>query len=239
MNVVTKNAVGNQKKKCYNCDKERHFAKDYRQLKKLPWKPVPQKNANTANAERSIAMVERMLPPIDFGNVFTSIPLNVLNIELKENSDTDESEELNIDIWIYLTSKRKYKEFTVMGVNLNIARNDGEEYLYKEDDPYLEPNNVRHYSIIWMNCIYNYCIFHLGSKAINNFFPKAMFRSIKKTYTFEETEHWIFTTRTAIYRTFIPSFEYPPIYVKERATLEGYQEPSCLEHYLEKAKKWH
>jgi len=42
----------------------------------------------------------------------------------------------------------EYEEFTVIDVNLNIIKNDGEEYLYEEDDLYLEPNNVRHYNII-------------------------------------------------------------------------------------------
>jgi len=36
LNVAIKNQAGGQKKKCYNCDKEGHFAKDYRQPKKLP-----------------------------------------------------------------------------------------------------------------------------------------------------------------------------------------------------------
>ncbi len=40
-----------------------------------------------------------------------------------------------------------------------------------------------------------------------------------------------------MYKIFILSFEYPPIYVKEGATLEGCQEPSCLEHYLKKVKE--
>src|SRR6266566_2599998 len=90
-----------------------------------------------------------------------------------------------------------------------------------------------------MNCIYDYCAFYLGFKVINNFFFKTMFRSMRKTYTFEETEYWILTIRTTIYRTFIPSSEHPPIYIKEKATLERYQELSCLEHYLKKAKEWY
>ncbi len=40
-------------------------------------------------------MAKQMLPFIDFGNVFTLIPLNTLNIELKEDSDINESEKLN------------------------------------------------------------------------------------------------------------------------------------------------
>src|SRR6266566_1193451 len=119
----------------------------------------------------------------------------------------------------------------MININLNTTRNDGEKHLYKEDNLYFESNNVRYYGIIWMSYIYDYCVFHLGFKAINNFFPKAIFRSMKKVYTFEKTEHWIFTIRTAMYRTFIPSLEYPPIYIKERAILEGCQEPSCLIYY--------
>ncbi len=88
-----------------------------------------------------------------------------------------------------------------------------------------------------MNYIYDYYILYLGLKATNNFFPRTMFRFIKKTYKEEKTKHWIFTIKTAIYKTFIPSFEYPPIYVKKGTTLEGYQEPFCLEHYFEKARK--
>ena len=98
LNVAAKNTVGNQKKKCYNCDKKGHFAKDYRQPKKLFWKPVPQKNANIANIERNIAITEWILPFIDFGNVFILISLNISDIELKEDSDTNELEKLNIGV---------------------------------------------------------------------------------------------------------------------------------------------
>ncbi len=43
-------------------------------------------------------MIERMLFPIDFKNVFISIFLNVLDIEPEEDSDIDESEEFNVNI---------------------------------------------------------------------------------------------------------------------------------------------
>ncbi len=88
-----------------------------------------------------------------------------------------------------------------------------------------------------MNCIYNYYVFYLGFKAIYNFFFKAIFRFIKKIYKEEETRYWIFITKIAMYRTFILSFEYPPIYIKEEVILEGCQESFCLEYYLKKAKK--
>ncbi len=44
--------------------------------------------------------------------------------------------------------EREHKEFTVIRINLNIARRDNEEYLYEEDDPYLELNNVGYNGII-------------------------------------------------------------------------------------------
>src|SRR6266566_3755273 len=90
-----------------------------------------------------------------------------------------------------------------------------------------------------MNYIYNYYVFYLRPKATNNFFPKTIFKSIKKAYKEEKTRHWIFTTKTTIYKTFIPSFKHPPIYIKERATLKRYQEPSYLKYYLKKTKEWH
>ncbi len=43
-------------------------------------------------------MVERTLLSIDFGNVFISILLNVLNIELKEDSNIDKPKNFNVDI---------------------------------------------------------------------------------------------------------------------------------------------
>ncbi len=43
-------------------------------------------------------MIERILSFIDFGNVFISISLNISDIELEEDSDINESEELNTDI---------------------------------------------------------------------------------------------------------------------------------------------
>ncbi len=43
-------------------------------------------------------MIERILPPIDFGNIFISVPLNTSDIEPEEDSDIDESKEFNISI---------------------------------------------------------------------------------------------------------------------------------------------
>ncbi len=45
---------------------------------------------------------------------------------------------------------------------------------------------------------------------------------MKKVYRKEKTRHWIFIIRTAIYKTFILSFEYLPIYIKKEAILKGY-----------------
>ncbi len=110
----------------------------------------------------------------------------------------------------------------MIDINLNIIKKDNEEYLYKEDDLYLEFNNAGHHSITQINCIYNYYILYLKLKAINNFFFKAVIKPIKKVYTKEEIKYQIFTTRTAIYKTFILSSKYPPIYIKEKAILKGY-----------------
>ncbi len=85
--------------------------------------------------------------------------------------------------------KREHEEFTVIEVNLNIVKKDGEEHLYDEDDLYLKSNNAGYHSIIWINCIYNYCRFYLEFKTINNFFFKAMSKSIKKVYKEEETRY--------------------------------------------------
>ncbi len=49
---------------------------------------------------------------------------------------------------MYLASEEKHKEFIVIRVNLNTAKNNGEEYLYNEDDLYLEPNNAEHNDIV-------------------------------------------------------------------------------------------
>ncbi len=43
-------------------------------------------------------MTERILFLINFGNVFISISLNILDIEPKEDLDIDESENFNVDI---------------------------------------------------------------------------------------------------------------------------------------------
>ncbi len=118
--------------------------------------------------------------------------------------------------------EKKYKEFTVIGVNFNIIKNDGEEHLYDKDDLYLEFNNVGYNNIIWINCIYNYCIFYLEFKKIYNFFFKVIFKLIKKVYREKETRYWIFIIRITIYRIFISLLEYLPIYIKEEAMLEGY-----------------
>ncbi len=167
-------------------------------------------------------MIKRIISSIDFRNVFTSIFLNILDIELEKETNIDESKEFNADVWIYLASEGKYKEFIVISINLSTAKNDKEKHSYNEDNPYFEFNNVKYYSIIWINYIYDYCIFHLRLKTINNFFFKIIFKPMKKVYTFEKTEHWIFTTKTTIYRTFVLLLEYLPIYIKERTILDRY-----------------
>ncbi len=123
---------------------------------------------------------------------------------------------------MHLTFKREYNKFIVIKVNFSIVKNNGEEYLYNENNLYFEFNNAGYNGIIQMNYIYNYYIFYLKFKTINNFFFKIMFRFIKKIYKEEETRYWIFTIKTMIYRTFILSFKYPSIYIKEKVILEGY-----------------
>jgi len=65
--------------------------------KKLPWKPIPQKNANIVDTEYNIAITKQMLSSIDFENAFISIPLNISDIEPKEDSNANESKEFNTD----------------------------------------------------------------------------------------------------------------------------------------------
>jgi len=49
---------------------------------------------------------------------------------------------------MYLIFEKEYKKFIVIKVNLNTAKNDSEEYLYKENDFYLKSNNVGYDDII-------------------------------------------------------------------------------------------
>jgi len=72
---------------------------------------------------------------------------------------------------------------------ISTTKGDGEEHPYDEDDLYFEPNNAGHHSIIWISCIYDCYGFYLKFKAINNFFFKTMFRSMRKVYIEEETRY--------------------------------------------------
>ncbi len=119
---------------------------------------------------------------INFENMFILIFLNILNIEVEEDSDINELENFNIGIQIHLASKEEYEEFTIIRINFNIIRENDKEYPYNEDDFYFEFNNIGYNRIIQMNCIYNYYILHLRFKVTNNFFFKTMFRFIKKVY---------------------------------------------------------
>ncbi len=89
-----------------------------------------------------------MLLSIDFGNIFISISLNISNIELEKDLNIDESKNFNIDIQIYLTLEKEYKEFIVIRVNLNIIKKDDKEYFYNKDDLYLKSNNIGYNNII-------------------------------------------------------------------------------------------
>ncbi len=162
-----------------------------------------------------------MLSSFDFGSIFILILLDISDIEAEEDSDINRSENFNADIQIYLAFKRKYEEFTVIGVNFNIIKNNNEKHLYNEDDLYLKSNNTGYNGIIQMNYIYNYYIFYLKFKTTNNFFFKTIFKSIKKIYKEEETRYWIFIIRITIYRTFISSSEHFSIYIKEETILKG------------------
>ena len=89
-----------------------------------------------------------MLLFINIRNIFILIPLNISNIEPKEDLDTDELKNFNINVQIHLTFEKEYKEFIVIRVNLNTIKKDGEKHLYNKDDLYLESNNIRYNGII-------------------------------------------------------------------------------------------
>ncbi len=55
-------------------------------------------NINIVTIERRIIMVERISFFIDFGNIFILLSLNILNSELEEDLNINESENFNIDI---------------------------------------------------------------------------------------------------------------------------------------------
>ncbi len=63
--------------------------------------------------------------------------------------------------------------------------------------------------------------------------PTNVFQTVKQLVKDIEA----FTIRITIYGTFISSFEYPPIYIKEGTILKRYQKPLYLKHYFEKAKE--
>ncbi len=44
--------------------------------------------------------------------------------------------------------KKEYEEFTIIKVNLNIIKNNNEEYFYNKNDLYFKPNNIRYNNII-------------------------------------------------------------------------------------------
>ena len=134
-------------------------------------------------------MIERISFPFNLENIFVTIPLDISDIELKEDLDIDESKNFNTDIQTYLTFKREHKKFTIIKVNLNIARENNKEHLYNKNDLYLELNNIGYNNIIQINCIYNYYTFYLKLKTTNNFFFKTMFKPIKKIYKKQKTKY--------------------------------------------------
>ncbi len=84
----------------------------------------------------------------NFKDIFISISLDISDIEAEEDSNIDELENFNISIQMYLVFEREYEEFIIIKVNFNIVKNDSEEYLYNEDDLYLESNNIGYDGII-------------------------------------------------------------------------------------------
>ena len=49
---------------------------------------------------------------------------------------------------MYLASEEKHKEFIVIRVNLNTAKNDNKKHPYNKDNLYLKPNNIGYNNII-------------------------------------------------------------------------------------------
>ncbi len=49
---------------------------------------------------------------------------------------------------MYLAFKGEYKEFTIIRVNFNTVKREGEEHPYEEDNLYLELNNAGYHGII-------------------------------------------------------------------------------------------
>ncbi len=87
-------------------------------------------------------MIKRISFSINFGSVFISISLDILNIKVEEDSNIDKLENFNADIQIYLVFEREYEEFIVIRVNLSIVKKDNEKRLY------LEFNNVGYDGIV-------------------------------------------------------------------------------------------
>ncbi len=79
-------------------------------------------------------MVEQISFSINFGNIFASIPLNILDIETEKNSDIDESENFNANIQIYLALEKEYEEFIIIGINLNIIKRNSKKHPYNKNN---------------------------------------------------------------------------------------------------------
>jgi hypothetical protein len=94
-------------------------------------------------------MIERLPPLLSFGEPLLQFDIpNASDIEEEPESGTDDFKDFNVGEWVYFIPKREYKEFTIGGVNFSTVKNDGEERLYKEDDPYLKSNNTGYHDII-------------------------------------------------------------------------------------------
>ncbi len=107
-----------------------------------------QKNVNIVNIKCNVIIIEWTSFHIDFKNVFILISLNIFDIELKEDSNTNESENFNVDIQTYLISEGEYKEFIIIRINFKIVKKNDEEYPYNKDNFYFKPNNIGYYNIV-------------------------------------------------------------------------------------------
>jgi hypothetical protein len=168
----------------------------------------------------------------------------------ERHSDNDEEEEELPEHFGILPGMRRgdrpapvgtAERLVLPGVSLREAHERPYKEIDLDSDRRLRPMDREHQQISWAACVNDSCPYHLGKKAVNNFFPRkaTLDERIEDPYLEMELEHWIVTHRRKDRTVFELDPHIPLDCLLGKNQWDDCDTTSCKLHMEEKAKDWH